>query len=276
MSFSDSEMHVVAGVGACIVTLALGIPTVLFPAMDSGPAEKDVSADKVVINASLAMRKTPKKQPQKQFRQPDAPDKPLGVSKDDKKVVENQCCTDEADCTKANLPVGTTCADDATCTNHRCVKKRDKKNPDDKDDKVAAIPDRTKNLDDPKGNPTDNTVGEFDGSKKGTARSSSGDPWFRELVNDFMTFLDFPKIEIASAAEVCLQILADGTIKDLSLTPPNGRRSDNDGLNGKIDSAYKKLQEQRKQKPSAVPTHLLKQVVTKWICIPIDAQTKQD
>jgi hypothetical protein len=275
MSFTDSEMHIVAGVGACILTAALGIPTVLFPAMDSDGSNKDVTADKVVINASLAMRATPKKQPQKQFTQPDAPDKPVGVSKDDKKVVENQCCTDEADCNKAGLPVGSTCPDDATCTNHRCMKKRDKK-PDDKDDKVTAIKDRTKILDEPKGNPTDNTIGEFDGSKKGTARQSSGDPWFRELVNDFFTFLDFPKLEVASAAEVCLLILADGTIKDLSLTPPIGKRSDNDGLNAKIDLAYKKLQEQRKQKPSAVPTHLLKQVVTKWTCIPIDAQTKQD
>jgi hypothetical protein len=221
------------------------------------------------------MRKSPKKQPQKQFRQPDEPDKVAGVSRDDKKLVENQCCTDEADCNKVGLALGTTCPENSSCENHRCVKKRDKKNPDDKDP-VAAIPDRKGNLDDPKGKPTDSTVGEFDGSKKGTARKSSGDPWLRELVNDFMTFVDFPSIETASAAEVCLQILADGNIKELSLTPPNGRRSDNDGLNGKIEAAFKKLQEQRKQKPQAVPTHLLEQVVTKWVCIPIDAQTKQD
>jgi hypothetical protein len=270
MSFTDSEMHVVAGIGACIFTAALSLPTVLFPPQSAGPDSSD-KMDKVVIEASLAMRKTPKKQPQKDFRQPDAPDKPIGVSKDDKKQLENQCCTDEADCTKVGLAVGTSCPDDSTCDNHRCRKKKKDNKPDDKDP-IAAIPDRTKNLDDPTGKPTDNTKGEFDGSKKGRALKSTGDPWQRELVNDFMTLVDFPKIEVASAASACLQILADGTIKDTKFDV----RSNNEGLNGKIEIALKSIKEQRKEKPKAPPAHLIEQVTTTWQCIPIDAQTKQD
>jgi hypothetical protein len=272
MSFTDSEMHIVAGVGACILTAALSVPTIMFPRAASGNTGTD-DTDKVVIEASLAMRKSPKKQPQKQFRQPDAPDKPQGVSRDDKKVVENQCCTDEADCNKAGLALGTTCPGDMTCENHRCKKKKRDTKEDDKDDKLAtAIPDRTKSLDDPKGNPTENTVGEFDGSQKGTANTSSGDPWLRELANDLKSRVTFPKIEVASEAHACLRILEDGTIKDTKLDP----RSDNDGFNANIDNAMKQLKDKRKEKPSAVPTHLLKQVVTKWTCIPFPAQGKQD
>jgi hypothetical protein len=272
MSLGDGEINAFAISGTVVLSLAFSLPMVFVPSCRESIAGADDAKDKVVIEASLAMRKSPKKQPQKQFRQPDAPDKPQGVSRDDKKVVENQCCTNEADCTKAGLPVGTTCPDDSTCENHRCKKKR-KDTKDEKDDpKVAVIPDRTKNLDDPKGNPTENTVGEFDGSQKGTARVSSGDPWLRELANDFATLVDFPKIEAASAALACLRILEDGTIKDTKLDT----RSDNDGLNAKVENALTRLKDKRKEKPSPPPTHLLKQVVTKWTCIPIDAQSKQD
>jgi len=277
MSINDSEMHLVAAIGACVLTAALAVPTVLWATSTSSGVD-DESEEKVVIEASLAMRKTPKKQPQKEFRQPVAPDKPVGVSKDENKPVKAQCCKDEADCNRVELAFPTTCPDDGRCEDNRCKpKKKDK--PDKPDNEpVTKPPDRTGNLDDPKGKPTDNTIGEFDGSAKGTARTSTGDPWMRELANDFMTYVDFPRLEEASAALACLRILEDGTIKDTTLNPPTGKRSDNDGLNAKIETAFKKITEDRAnpQPKYKVPTHLLKQVVTKWTCIPIDAQTKQD
>ena len=275
MSFNDSEMHLVAAIGACVLTAALSIPTVLWATNASGGIDDDEGEDKVVIEASLAMRKTPKKQPQKEFRQPEPDKPPIGVSKDENKPVTAQCCKDEADCNRVQLAFPTTCPDDGRCEDNRCKpKKKDK--PDKDNEPVTKPPDRTGSLDDPKGKPTESTVGEFDGSAKGTARVSTGDPWMRELANDFMTYVDFPRLEAASDALACLRILEDGTIKDTTLSPPTGRRSDNDGLNAKIETAFKKITEDRQAKPQKVPTHLLKQVVTKWTCIPIDAQTKQD
>lgn len=273
MSLRDGEIHAFAISGTVVLSLALSVPMVYVPSCRESIADAEDAKDKVVIEASLAMRKSPKKQPQKQFRQEDKPDKPLGVSRDENKRLDAQCCTDEADCTRVGLALGTKCPDDGTCESNRCKAKRKPVKDENKDDtKTAVIPDRTKNLDDPKGDPTENTIGEFDGSQKGTARVSSGDPWLRELANDFATLVDFPKIEAASAALACLRILEDGTIKDTKLDT----RSDNDGLNAKIENALKQLKDKRKEKPSPPPTHLLKQVVTKWTCIPIDAQTKQD
>lgn len=274
MSIKDSEMHLVAVIGACVLTAALSIPTILWASTTSSGLDEDEGEEKVVIEASLAMRKSPKKQPQKEFKQPDKPEKPTGVSKDENKPVTAQCCKDEADCNRVSLAFPTTCPNDGRCENNRCKPKKKETKPE--DGPITAIPHRPLNEDSPTGKPTENTIGEFDGSAKGTARTSTGDPWLRELANDFMTHVDFPRLEEASAALACMRILEDGTIKDSTLNPPTGKRSDNDGLNAKIETAFKKLTEERQAKPQRVPTHLLKQVVTKWTCIPIDAQTKQD
>jgi len=268
-------MHVVAAIGAVVLTALLGVPAVLWASTtSSGISDDDDAKNKVVIEASLAARKTPKKQPQKQFTAPTEPDKVAGISRDENKPVNPQCCVSEADCTKASLPFPTTCPDDGRCESNRCKPKKTD-TPDPKDKVAVVPPDRTGGLDEPKGTPTDSTFGQFDGSKKGRAAVSSGDPWLRELANDFVTHVDFPSIEEASAALGCLRIEKDGTITDTTLNPPTGTRSNNDGLNAKIETAFKKLTEDRKQKPQPVPTHLLEQVVTKWTCIPIDAQTKQ-
>lgn len=276
MSIRDSEMHIIAAVGACVLTVLVSVPAAIWASNSSGPGDDaDDAKNKVVIEASLAARKTPKKQPQKQFKETETPDKPTGVSKDENKEVKPQCCVSEADCNKVALAFPTTCPDEGRCESNRC-KPRKKDKPDPKDQPTTKIPDRTGAVDDPKGTPTDSTIGQFDGSKKGRAAVNSGDPWLRELANDFVTLVDFPSLEEASAALACLRIDKDGTITDSTLNPPTGKRSDNDGLNSKIETAFKKLIEDRKQKPQPVPTHLLEQVVTKWTCIPIDAQTKQN
>jgi hypothetical protein len=270
-------MHVFAAVGACVLTAALSVPTILWAgSTSSANSDDDDDKNKVVIEASLAARKSPKKQPQKEFKPPPPPDKPTGVSRDENKDTKAQCCVGEADCNKVSLPFPTTCPDDGRCESNRCKPKR-KDKPDDKD-KPVTNPDQqpVTSPDSPTGNPTDSTVGQFDGSKKGRAAVNSGDPWLRELANDFVTHVDFPALEEASAALACLRIEKDGTITDSTLNPPTGKRSDNEGLNAKIENAFKKLTEDRKQKPQPVPTHLLEQVVTKWTCIPIDAQTKQN
>ena len=277
MSIRDSEMHVVAVVGACVLTAALFIPAAVW-ASSTGKGDDDAddnAKNKVVVEASLAARKTPKKQPQKEFKAPTPEDKPQGVSRDEKKDTKPQCCVSEADCNRASLPFPTTCPDDGRCESNRCKAPKQEAKTDSKD-KPVTIPDRTGGVDQPVGTPTDSQIGTFDGSKKGRAAVNSGHPWLRELANDFLTYVDFPAIEEASAALACLRIEKDGTISDTTLDPPTGKRSDNEGLNAKAENAFKKITEDRKQKPQPVPTELLEQVVTKWQCIPIDAQTKQN
>jgi hypothetical protein len=270
-------MHVVAVVGACVLTAALFIPAAVW-ASSTGKGDDDAddnAKNKVVVEASLAARKTPKKQPQKEFKAPTPEDKPQGVSRDEKKDTKPQCCVSEADCNRASLPFPTTCPDDGRCESNRCKAPKQEAKTDSKD-KPVTIPDRTGGVDQPVGMPTDSQIGTFDGSKKGRAAVNSGHPWLRELANDFLTYVDFPAIEEASAALACLRIEKDGTISDTTLDPPTGKRSDNEGLNAKAENAFKKITEDRKQKPQPVPTELLEQVVTKWQCIPIDAQTKQN
>lgn len=278
MSIRDSEMHVFAAIGATVLTAVLFVPTILWAGGSSGSSASvdDDAKNKVVIEASLAALKKPKKQPQKEFRTPPPPDKPQGVSRDENKDTKPQCCISEDDCNRVALAFPTSCPDDGRCESNRCKPRKRPDKPDKDDKPVTTIPDRTGGLDDPKGNPTDSTIGQFDGSKKGRAAVNSGDPWLRELANDFITHVDFPAIEEASAALACLRIEKDGTITDTTLNPPTGSRSSNEGLNAKIESAFKKLTEDRKQKPQPVPTHLLEQVVTKWTCIPIDAQSRQN
>jgi hypothetical protein len=278
MSLRDNEMHVVAVVGAVVLAALLAVPAVWWASSTStGIDDDEASSKKVVIRAELAARSQPKKQPQKEFKPPAPPDKDTGVSRDDKKDVKAQCCVSEADCNEVALPFPTSCPDDGRCESHRCKAKQIVKN-EDKDPKVV-IPDRTGTLKDPDaptGKPTDNRDGRPDGNPKGLAKVNSGDPWLAELANDFLTYVDFPAIEEASEALACLLIIPDGTIKETTVNPPIGKRSDNDGLNAKIETAFKKLQQDRQAKPSQVPTHLLEQVTKQWTCIPIAAQSRQN
>jgi len=275
MALKDTEMHVVAALGACILSAALTLPTVWGLGGGGSSDDDDKPAEKhLVINASLAMLKSPKKQPQKQFKTPDPIDKPKGVSHDENKVVAKQCCKSEADCNAAKLAVGTTCPSGLLCDEHdMCVKPKRDKVKDKPEDLSGKIPDRTGSVDDPVGKPTDNTFGSFDGSKHGLAKTNSGDPWFARLSNDFFSFLEFPKLEAASAAEPCVKITPDGKIEDTEFRA--NKRSDNEGLNAKITIALKKLKDKRSAQPEPVPTHLLKDVTTQWTCFPVDNQTRQ-
>ena len=61
MSIRDNEMHVVASVGACVLTAALFIPAAVWAGGTGGSSSDDDNAkNKVVVEASLAARKTPK------------------------------------------------------------------------------------------------------------------------------------------------------------------------------------------------------------------------
>src|SRR5262245_44045737 len=88
MTMRNSEMHVLAALGAAMLSAALIVPTVWFT--EARAAGGDKLEDMEVIEASLAYKKPDApKQPQKPTTQtPEV--KPQGVSRDDTHVSEHK------------------------------------------------------------------------------------------------------------------------------------------------------------------------------------------
>ena len=87
MSLKDSDMHVVSVIGAGALSAALIVPVLWFT--DAAIVKPQLKDDRQVLEATLAFKKSPTKQPQKQFDQPDVV-KPVGVSHDETKKVEEK------------------------------------------------------------------------------------------------------------------------------------------------------------------------------------------
>jgi hypothetical protein len=233
MSLKDPEMHILSIIGAAALTGGLFVPMLWFTnkAEAEGPQLKDMEA----IEATIAYKKTPTKQPQKQTQPQPTIDKPEGVSHDE---------------------------------NKKPPEKKDEKKPEAKLDpnnpfgKFA----RPNNEDD--GKPT-TQPGDFNGSEKGFAPTSKGDPFFGRLRGD-MNF-QFPEIAKASSIPVgCLHIQADGQIEKTTFDPPIGQKGDDD-LQTAAEAAMKELVKARHANPEPVPTHLLG-ITTKWLCFKFSVQ----
>jgi hypothetical protein len=256
MSFNDGELHAAAGVGASLLTGGLAVMMAVYghacsdecqtnAECESGETCKDGSCVKVeplddmeAIEASIAYKKAPAKQPQKKTRQPDPIVKPDGVSHDETKIPE--------------------------------VKKPEDKPKNNDKDPLAKVPDR-KEKDDPVGKPTTD-VGDFNDNARGFAETTSGDPFFQGLAADFRENWEFPKILSAKgSAAGCLHITADGKIAKTKLDPKSG----DEALDDSIERALKKIEKLRNDKPEPVPTHLLKQATTRWICFKSNPQEQQ-
>jgi hypothetical protein len=189
-----------------------------------------VIQDMTAIEASIAMRK-PKQpnQPQKQYRPPDPVVKPTGVSHDEKKA-----------------PV---------------EPKKDEPKPKHKDDPpVSTDIDKFKhgNDDDPAGKPV-TTVGDFNGSEKGYADISTGDPWLGKLNGD----LNFSPPELAkgdSSPVGCIHLTAEGKIVDTKFDVKT-----DDDLQTAAEAAIDGLKKLRNDHPDPVPDHLMA-LTTKWLC----------
>jgi hypothetical protein len=228
MSLKDSEMQAVSMFGAFALSAVLIIPVVWFskPEEKKGdPALKDLE----VIEATLAFKseKAPK-QPQKKFDNPEVV-KPEGVSRDENKKVED---------------------------------KKDKKEEKKKDEKDPFKNFRRTNEDEAPGKPT-TQPGDFNGSEKGFAPESKGDPFFARLRAD-MNF-QFPEIAKATSIPIgCIHLQTDGRIKAISFDRPIGQPGDDD-LQTAAEAALKELQKIRNREPEPVPTHLL-QITSKWLC----------
>ena len=131
------------------MTAALFVPIAVCSRTQPRPRARS-SRTSQVIEATIAYRKTPQKQPQKKFDQPDVV-KPEGVSHDENKKVEPQ---------------------------------KDEKKPKDRRStprirsKAFAVPTKTPVK------PTTQPGGDFNGSEKGFAPESKGDPFFGRLRGD--------------------------------------------------------------------------------------------
>jgi hypothetical protein len=234
MSFRDVELQGIAIGGTVFLIAAMIAPVAIFAgggggSSDDGPKLTEMEA----IEATLAYKKpnTPK-QPQKQFQPPPPADKPDGLSHDDQK-------------------------------------KPDDKKPDDKKIKAAEpTADDYKKFqrhddDTPVGKPTQDDVGAFDGSEHGFAEVSRGDPYFQKLVADLLNGWEYPEILADAGVPVgCLHIDASGKIVDTKFKEKSGSSE----LDDSVDRALSGLKKSRSENPVPVPTHLLRDATTKWVC----------
>ena len=257
MSFNNNELHVVAGVGASLFTGAVVFCVVFYGhgcndecatnddcpsgmVCHDGSCEKPPPAleDMESIEASIAYKKAPAKQPQKKTRAPDPVAKPLGVQHDPDKKPD--------------------------------PKKPDDPKKGDDPDPLAKVPDR-KEHDDPIGKPVTDT-GEFNDNDRGFADKTSGDPFFQGLAADFHENWEFPKILSAKGtAAGCLHITPDGKIAKTKIDPKSG----DDALDDSIERALKKIEKLRNDKPVPVPQDLVKKATTRWICFKSNPQEQQ-
>ena len=247
MAFKDGEMHVVATLGAIIMSAALILPAVMFEGKSSTTppeeAHKPPLEDMEAIEASIAVKAEPLKQPQKEFRAPEEEVKDEGVAR--KEEVKPPDKKDE---------------------------KKPPKKPDPKEKPPKKPPDRTKNLDEdtPVGEQKPK-VGAFNTNERGFAEVTKGHPFFQQLAADINHNWSFPKILGANTKNPsvgCLHMNADGKIEEWKVDP----KSDNDDLNSSVEAALKSVEKLRDEKPTQVPTELLKQATTRWICFKFDPQ----
>ncbi len=227
MSLKDTEMQAVSIFGAAALSGLLIVPVVWLT--DQAIAKPQLTDKRQVLEATIAYKKSPSKQPQKQFDQPDVV-KPVGVSHDETKKVEEK--KDE--------------------------KKKDQPKVD-PNDPFKGI----RRKDEEAGKPTTTPDGDFNGSEKGFAPTSTGDPFFGRLRAD-MNFT-FPEIAKAQSIPIgCIHLQPDGRIKAFTFDPPIGKKGDDD-VQTAAEAALTELKKARNQNPEPVPSHLL-EITKQWLC----------
>jgi hypothetical protein len=223
----DGEMHMAAAFGAILLSGLLAVPTIWFSAAQGNSGPP--LADMESIEASLAYKKpNAPKQPQKQKQAPNPEVKPEGVSHDETKVAPDK------------------------------DPKKDEKPSKDVD--PLAKYRREQDPDTDVGKPNEQ-IGAFDGSEFGVGDVTKGDPYFQRLVAD----LAWSSPELARAGAEppvgCIQITKDGKIPNYTF-----KVKGDDDIATLAESALKDLKKKRNETPEEVPTHLLKQLTTRWVC----------
>jgi hypothetical protein len=226
-------MHTAAAFGALVVSALLVVPAVVLgdKRAEAGPALDDMQ----MIEASIAY-KNPKapKQPQKERNTPPPPVKEEGVSHDEHKKPDDK--KDEP----KDKPT-------ATPSTENVLDKYRRQDPD---------------LD---SGPTQ-PIGAFDGSEFGVGDVTKGDPYFAALVNDLAWTP--PKLAKADAEPPvgCIHLTADGKIPETTF-----KVKGDDDIAVLAEAALKALKKARNDNPVEVPTHLLRQLTTRWICFKFTA-----
>jgi hypothetical protein len=232
MSLKETEMQILSLVGAAALTAGLFVPMLWFT--EKQEAEGSQLKDMEAIEATIAYKKSPAKQPQKPVEAQPTIEKPEGVSRDENKKPDE---------------------------------KKDEKKPEAKVDPDNPFGKFARKNDD-EGKPT-TQPGDFNGDDKGFAPTSKGDPFFGRLRAD-MNF-QFPEIAKASSIPIgCLHIQADGQIANTTFDPPIGQKGDDD-LQTAAEAAMRELVKARRTNPEPVPTHLLG-ITTKWLCFKFSVQ----
>lgn len=248
MSLKNGEMHVISAIGAVVLSVAMGGST-LWLAETKDAAAGPLLEDMEAIEASLAVKKAPAKQPQKKIEQKPPEQKPDGVSRDEKKVVDENVCTKDSDCKKGEL-----------CKKGKCEA-----------EKIAKVDDPSKlSIDDfrrpdpdaVQGDKPTTAVGDFNDNDRGWAEESKGHPFFQRVARDFVENFEYPKILAGESAVGCIHLLADGSVQKYKVDPKSGE----DTLDDAVERALKKMKQVRAQNPEPVPVELLKQATTRWIC----------
>lgn len=248
MSLRDGELHVISAFGAAVLTVAVVVPVVWFAEAkhaNAGPVLEDMEA----IEASLAIKKAPAKQPQKKIEQKPPEVKPDGVSRDETKVVDEKVCKVDADCKAGELCKKGTCEPDK-------IAKADDTSKDPLDKFRRPDPDAVQ------GDKPTTAVGDFNDNARGWAEESKGHPFFQKVARDFVENFEYPKILAGESAVGCVHLLADGTIQKFKVDPKSGE----DTLDDAVERALKKMKQVRAQDPEPVPVELLNQATTRWIC----------
>lgn len=235
----ESQMHAFAAFSALALTSAL-----ITAATRMTDAQADTAApleDMEAIEASLAYKKpNAPKQPQKKKVAPPPEVKPDGVSRDEnKKPLDEPKKPEDKKPIKSDTPV----------------------------DPLAKY--KRVDPDDDVGKPNE-TVGAFDGSEFGIGDVTKGDPYFQRLVVD----LAWASPELAKAGATppvgCIQLTAEGKIPQTTF-----KVKGDDDIATLAEAALKELKQKRNEKPEEVPTHLLKQLTTRWICFKFTVKSSE-
>ena len=248
MSLKNGEMHVISALGAAVLSIAVVVPTVWFAEaknVEAAPLLEDMEA----IEASLAVKKAPAKQPQKKIEEKPPEVKPEGVSKDEKKVVDENVCKADTDCKKGEI-----------CKKGKCEPEKVTKVEDPNKDPLAPF--RRKDPDAETGDKPTTDVGAFNDNDRGWAEETKGHPFFQKVARDFVENFKYPSILEGENSVGCVHLLADGTIQKYKVEPKSGV----DTLDDAVERALKTMKQVRAQNPEPVPVELLKQATTRWIC----------
>lgn len=226
----NAMLHTWAATGVAVITFGivggLYYQAEAYGAGPRGPALEDLE----VIEASIAYKKTEKKQPQKKKRAPNPAKPDEGVRRDDTKPDPPK--KDEPDDPVAKPETGPA-------------------------DSPVAEPDDT-----PVGKP-ELDVGEFNpDAPVGWAEETKGDPYFQKLLADLREGWEYPELLGAEGVPVgCMRLEKDGSVSDTLFKEQSGTPE----LDDSVERALKKLEQKREKNPPPVPEHLLKHT-TRWIC----------